>query len=216
MKLLYGDSAARLVSGRIAAPVASIAVLRTTPTKRAVHGMSCFVTADGSEWIFNSASVLVDDGVLVVRPSDGGTGAWLRAGGGAKLVLPITFATLDAAILLTLQAGQEFYLEDIYWEALTDWTGGASSTIGVSSSTKTSFTTKGDLLGGAAGSLAAALTAAGAPNFGTIGAGFDTLAKRRTIFKNLDTIRHDRITSAFAAGTGNVVLMVNLTKNAGA
>ncbi|HNX51733.1 MAG TPA: hypothetical protein PKL08_16310 [Thermoanaerobaculaceae bacterium] len=215
MQLQYGDSAARLVSGRVAEPVANHTALRATPTKRAKNGMLALVMTDNSVWQFNDTSVLTDDGLLVVRPSDGGTGAWLRVPGGAKISIPITFATADAAALLTLQAGQELLLQEIFWEVTADWTGGASSTIGVSSN-KASYNTKGDLLGGAAGSLAAALTAAGTPNFGTIGAGYDTLAKRRIIFKVGDVIRHDRITSAFTAGTGRVILAANILKNAGA
>lgn len=211
--LKYGDAAARLVSRRIAEPLATLAALKAVDNRS--DGQKFLNTGDGSAWRFSLASALTGDDLLVVTPTNG-SGRWLRECGGVKIVIPITFATADAAILLTMPTGSELHLHELYWDVTADWTGGASSTIGVSSSNKTSLTTKGDLLGGSAGSLAAALTLAGAPNFGTIGAGYDTLAKRRVIFKATETIRHDRITSAFVAGTGNLVLLGNLAKNAGA
>lgn len=216
MKLIYGDAAARLVSERIAAPVATMTVLKAIPAARQVDGMYCHVLSDDSIWQFDGTSVLAGDDLLVAAPADASVGRWLRAPGGCKIVIPITFATADAAILLTVPAGAEFFLQELYHDVTADWTGGAASTIGVSSSNKTALTTKGDLLGGVAGAAAAALTLAGAPNFSTIGTQFDTLAKRRVFFKAAETIRHDRITSAFTAGTGNLVLIGNLMKNLGA
>ena len=104
--------------------------------------------------------------------------------GCAYLVLPFTFATADATALLTLQAGQQLRLWDLYWQIAADMTGGSSSAIGVSSN-KTGYSTKGDLLGGASGDVAASLTLALSPTVGTIGAKVDgtTLApssSRRT------------------------------------
>jgi hypothetical protein len=95
-------------------------------------------------------------------------------------------------------------------------TGGSSSAIGVSSS-KTGFTTKGDLLGGATGDVAAALTAALSPANGTIGAKMDTVAElHTTLWKAADIIRFDRITSAFTAGSGAVNVVADILTNAGA
>lgn len=220
MKLLFGDSAARLLSGRIAAPVASVAVLRATPSKRTENGMTCFVRADGSSWQFNSASVLTDDGILVVRPADGGTGAWLRQPGAVELKLPFTFATADAAVLLLMQAGQLLRIHDFFWQITADMTGGAASAIGASSNKTevTSFATKGDLLGGATGDVAATLTATLGAIYapGTIGTDWDTIAKRRALWKPADNIRFDRITSAFTAGSGNIIVAGDLLRNAGA
>lgn len=213
--LRYGDSAARKVSERVCEPCATMTVLKAIPGDRLATGTRALVLADGSAWRWNAASVLTSDDVLVSAPTAGGTGRWLRECGGATLTLPITFATADATALLTMQAGSAMHILEAWWEMTADWTGGTASTIGVSSS-KTSFTTKGDLLGGATGSLAAALTAAGSPNFGTVGTGFDTLAKRRALWVATNTIRHDRITSAFTAGSGSLKLSVNIVANAGA
>ena len=214
MKLNYGDSAAQKVSERIGEPVADMATLKAIPADRRVAGQTFIVLADNSRWQFHGTSTLTGDDVLVAAPS-AGSGRFLRMIGGVLLKLPFTFATADTTALLTLQAGQLLSIQEVYHEVTADFTGGAASTIGVSSN-KTGFTTKGDLLGGAAGAAAAALTAAIGNCFGTIGAGFDTLAKRRVLFEPTATIKHDRITSAFTAGVGSVCVVANLLKNAGA
>jgi hypothetical protein len=195
--------------------MATMTTLKAIPADRRVAGMLALVVADGSLWRFHASSALTGDDILVAAPG-AGSGRWLRMPGATTLVMPFTFATADAAALLTIPTGCAVYLEEIWWEVTANFTGGSSSAIGVSSA-KTNFSTKGDLLGGAGGSEAAALTAAGSPNFGTIGAAFDTLAKRRpALWVAGDIIRHDRITSAFTAGTGNVVAKVNIRKNDGA
>ena len=182
-----------------------------------VHGNEVVVDADGSRWRFHSTSTLTGDDVFVATPADSPTaGRWLRATGAVRLSLPITYATADAAVLATLPTGSELKISDLHWEITADFTGGSSSAIGVSSA-KTGFSTKGDLLGGASGDVAATITAALSPAAGTAGAKMDTLAEvRAAIFKAADTIRFDRITSAFTAGTGNVIVVGQLTKNAGA
>ena len=134
--------------------------------------------------------------------------------GRAYLVLPFTFATADATALLTLQAGQQLRLWDLYWQIAADMTGGSSSAIGVSSN-RTGYSTKGDLLGGASGDVAASLTLALSPTVGTIGAKVDG-DDARAIFIEANTIRFDRITSAFTAGSGSVVVVADILKNAGA
>ncbi|WP_196302696.1 hypothetical protein, partial [Streptococcus pneumoniae] len=75
------------------------------------------------------------------------------------LPFPIGFATADAAVLGTMPAASSLLVIRGYWEISADWTGGTASAIGLSSS-QTAHSTKGDLLGGAAGDVAAALTAA--------------------------------------------------------
>jgi hypothetical protein len=84
------------------------------------------------------------------------------------------------------------------------------------SSAKTGYSTKGDLLGGATGDVLAGLTTALSPTMGTVGAGFDTLAKRRALWVATNTFRFDRITSVFTAGVGAVNAKVTLISNPGA
>lgn len=220
-RLLYGDSAAREVSKRVAATVTTVTTLKAIKTDRCVHGMLAFVQSDNSIWQFHDSCALTGDDILIAEPSDGGAGAWLRKPGGCELKLPFTYATADAAILLTIPTGALLLVDEFYWQISADMTGGVASAIGVSSSNKSdsaAFTTKGDFLGGATGDVAATLTAAlgSIKALGTIGTDWDTVAKRRTLFVPTDTIRFDRITSAFAAGTGNVCVAGTLLRNAGA
>lgn len=214
MKLNYGDRAAREVSERIAAPVATITALKAIPAANRVADMLVMVVADGSMWKFHGTSSLTGDDILVVTPT-AGSGRWLRNIGAAKLIMPIAFGTADAAVLLTVPTGCLLHLREVYWTITTSFSGGASSAIGVSS-TKTNFTTKGDILGGAGGDVAAGLTTALSPTMGTIGAAFDTLAKRRVHWKPADILRFDRITSVFTAGAGAVNAIVDILHNDGA
>lgn len=193
--------------------VATMTALKAVPAKSRDHGAVKHVEADNSLWYFHSSSTLTGNDILVATPASG-SGRWLRMPGRAYLSLPFTFATADATALLTLQAGQQLRLWDLYWEISTDLTGGTSSAIGVSSN-KTGYTTKGDLLGGAGGNVEADLTEALSPTVGTIGAKLDG-DDARAIFVSANTIRFDRITSAFTAGSGSVVVVCDILKNAGA
>jgi hypothetical protein len=219
MKLVYGDRAAREVSERLAAPVADFTALKAIPADRRVDGMIALKSDDGSRWRFHSTSALTGDDLLVAAPA-AGSGRWLRMPGAFELKMPIAFGTADAAILLTVPTGALLSFEEFFWQITADFTGGSSSAIGVSSSNKNDaadFRTKGDLLGGATGDVAATLVASsGSYARGTIGADWDSLAKRRTLWVPVETLRFDRITSAFTAGAGFVVATGNLLRNAGA
>lgn len=219
MKLLHGDAAARDVSERIGAPVASLTALKAIPADRRVDGQVFLNLADDSLWQFNAASSLTGNDILVATPG-AGSGRFLRMPGACALELPFTFATADAAALLTMQAGQEFHVDLAHgfaWRIAVSMTGGTTPAIGVSSNktTPTNWSTKGDLLGGASGDLTATLTAGF--KVGTIGADMDTVAKvRGLVLVPTDVIRFDRIADAFTAGSGTVVMCGYLSKNDGA
>lgn len=179
-------------------------------------GLSAFVGDD--EWVFRAGSALTGDDIMVATPDSPGNlpGRWVRKPGSAVLRLPFVAATLDAAALLTLQAGARFMLEEIFWRVTTSFTGGTSAAIGLSSS-KSGFTAKGDLLGGASGDVLATLAAS--TNFipGTVGTIFDTIAEKRlAVFNPGDAFRHDRITSNFTAGVGEYILIGRILTNPGA
>lgn len=212
----YGETLARELDLRVHAPVATTAALAAIPADDRYDGQVCLVLADGSSWRFSASSAATDaSGTLVVTPASG-SGRWLRLPGAARLILPITSATADAAVLLTVPAGCLLLLRKLFWTIDTDFTGGSSSAIGVSSG-KTGFTTKGDLLGGTGGDVAASLTALASPANGTIGAKLDTVPElHTTLWKAGDTIRFDRITSAFTAGAGAVNVVADVLANAGA
>jgi hypothetical protein len=210
----HGDSSARDLSRRIAAPVASIAALAVYGINDAANGQLALDVATGNLWKFSAACALAGDNIFVAG-SGSGNGRWLHVPGLRTLVMPITFATADAAVLATVPTGAVLMPEEFYWTISTSWTGGSSSAIGVSSN-KTGFSTKGDLLGGASGNVLADLTTVLSPTLGTIGAGFDTLAKRRALWVAGNTFRFDRIASVFTAGAGAVNAKVSLLANAGA
>jgi hypothetical protein len=209
----YGDRTAQLLSRLYAGTFDTVTALKALGAKNRVDGMLAR-TIDGRVWRFKLSSSLTGDDQLVATPA-AGSGRWLLEPGVYRLQLAIGFATADAAVLLTLPAGCVLEPLEFYWTITADWTGGSSSAIGVSSA-KTGYSTKGDLLGGATGNVLADLTVALSPQKGTIGAGFDTLAKRRTLFVATDNIRFDRITSAFTAGAGAVNALVRVHQNAGA
>jgi hypothetical protein len=156
--------------------------------------------------------------VLSAKPADtllANAGRWLRAPGlNNKLSLPFTFATADAAVLLALPAGCYIRPIDFYWTASVPFTGGASSAIGAGSNLAT-YTAKGALLGGAGGDVAATLIASAAA-LGTAGSALGTVAGQRLLLGPTNTVRFDRITSAFTAGAGTIELVCDLLKNAGA
>lgn len=217
MKLKYGDAAAIEVSQRVHAPVTTLSALKATPYDARVHGMEVHVLADHSTWYFHSSSSLNGDDILVCAPT-AGAGRWLRKPGGVDLALPFVFGTADATALLTIQAGTVLHVMSAYWEVGTGFTGGAASAIGLSSNktSPTNWSTKGDILGGAAGDVTATLGTAGI-KAGTIGTDMDTFTKvRGLILVATDTIRLDLITSQFTAGAGNAHLVGTLIANAGA
>lgn len=123
-------------------------------------------------------------------------------GGETFCVKPvINAATADAAVLYTTPSNLVLLvLPFVIWEVTESWTGGSSSAIGLSSSA-TGFTTKGDVHGGASGDVLATLTTG--LKRGTTGA---KIATPGVILPGGSTIRFDRITSAFTAGAGRVII----------
>jgi hypothetical protein len=195
-------------NGLASASVADRTALAAISAANRSDGMLALVKSDGALYRFDSASAVTEDESkqLVVAPA-AGSGRWLRADKTAVLKLAFTNATADTAPLLTVPAGFVLRLAGMpFWEVTTGLTGGTSSAIGVSASAIA--TTKGDLLGGAAGDVTATLGTSGI-KAGTIGPKIDTPAEVQAFFlKAADFIRFDRITSAFTAGAGNVCVPV--------
>lgn len=201
----------------VAASVATMAALTAFAdgAPERVHGNEIRVDADGSLWRWHSTSTLTSDGILVQSADDVATvtaGRWLRCVGRTTLRLPFNYATADGATLLTVPTGCTIKLDSAHWDITASMTGGSSSAIGIDSSIDT---TAGDILGGASGDVAATLVAGVAA--GTIGAKMDTDAELHAqILPAATTIRFQRITSAFTAGSGYVGLVVDILKHAGA
>lgn len=173
------------------------------------------VVIAGARWKWDAASTLTGDDILVTEITAApAAGRFLRMPGYCELVLPFTYATADAAVLYTMPTGAYFKPDEFAWTVGTGFTGGSSSAIGVST-TKSGMTTKGDLLGGASGDVAATLVA-GSYILGTIGPKWDAVSERRQMWAPADIFRFDRITSAFTAGSGSVRVIGTLVANAGA
>ena len=200
----------------VAASVATLAALKAlSDLGDLVHGNEVTVDADGSKWRFHSSSALTGDDILVATPDAtayASAGRWLRAVGRTTLYLPFSFATADGATLLTVPTGCILKLDSAHWKITADMTGGSSSAIGIDSSVDT---TAGDLLGGSGGDVAAALTAG--VKAGTVGTVMDTDAELHSkLLPAAATVRFQRITSAFTAGSGYVGLVVDIIAHPGA
>lgn len=170
--------------------------------------------SDGNWYYYHESSVLTPDDVFVIQPTRSKAGRFLLAPGFEfKLKLALTFALADAAVLVTSPNTTGFLaaLRRSFWEVTADWTGGASSSIGVSLSAAP-HSTKGDVLGGAGGDVAATLVASGGIILGTIGAD----VAGGILWKGNVAARYDEITSAFTAGTGFVHLVGTCFANPGA
>lgn len=177
-------------------------------------GQEICVLSDGSHWLFVAASTVATDVAeeLVLIP-DAGTGRWIRNDKSFLLKAPIAFGMADGAKILTVPAG--YIIKPVgqpFWEVTTGWTGGAASTIGIATD-HTGYDTAGDILGGAAGDVAATLVAGVIP--GTIGVKFDTLAEFQAFFLDaLESFTYEEITSAFTAGAGFFCCPVMFMKKA--
>lgn len=164
-------------------------------------GMECLVRSDNSRWVFRVGATFSDTTeLLALTPAASSLGRWVRIDKRVHLKLAIAFGTADAAVLFTTpDTGYKLNVERLFWEVTTGFTGGSSSAIGVSSS-NAAYNTKGDLLGGASGDVAATLVSG--IKGGTIGAKFGSNGV--VVLVAGDTLRFDRITSAFTAGAGFV------------
>lgn len=193
---------------------ASRTTLKAVAAAGRYDGQVVTVLSDGSEWIFVAASAVDTDVAeeLVLIPG-AGTGRWIRNDRAFVLKAPIAFGMADGALILTVPDG--YMLKPIgqpFWEVTTGWTGGSSSAIGIASD-HTGYATAGDILGGAAGDVAATLVAGVIP--GTIGVKFDTLAELQAFFLDAgESFTYEEITSAFTAGAGFFCVPVAFMKKA--
>jgi hypothetical protein len=115
-----------------------------------------------------------------------------------NLKLPIDYTTADGAVLHTVPTGHRYRILKSYYENLVAWTGGASSAIGASSSNP-AYNTPGDIQGGSGGDLTAAM---GAGFKGGSAAGAKLTGVQACVLVAGDTIKFNRITSQYTAGSG--------------
>lgn len=127
----------------------------------------------------------------------------LSGSGAGVIKVAIDYSTADAAVLFTVPAGHNLRVNRAWWNVQTGFSGGSSSAIGISSS-NAAYATKGDLLGGASGDVAASLVAG--QKGGTVGA--KVSGNQVVVLVPGDTVKFDRVTSAFTAGAGYLMLEV--------
>lgn len=185
---------------------ADVAAIKAIAAASRFDGLVVTKADDGTRWRFNAGSSLTTDGDQLLIIPTAGTGVWIRMDKAAELSLAVTKDTADAAVLYTVPVGFRLKVLVPYWNVTTSWTGGSSSAIGLSSS-NSALTTKGDLLGGSGGDVAAGLLSTGAYAKGTIGT--KALAPGMVLIAG-ETIRFDRITDAFTAGVGTAKVPVLL------
>jgi hypothetical protein len=154
---------------------------------------------------FIAGNVAVDvSSQLVLPPAvNPAGGKWLLVDQFTNLEFAVDFNRADAAVIFTVPAGFRLRMVRPMLEVGTPWTGGAASSIGISSS-NANYNTKGDLMGAAAGDVAAGLTAGFRGTLGTKLAG----STGPVVLIAGDTVRFDRIVSIFTAGNGVLHLPV--------
>jgi hypothetical protein len=224
MKLLYGDSAARKVSERIAAKVATIAELRQTPSSRRVDGQIVHVDADNTLWQWNASAVCSGDNVLAVLPDDGpATGRWMRMPGRAMLRIPIYATTPTGTNILTVPSGSILALEEFAWSVSRVFTGSSNACLAVSSSNHKGHTGVANFAGSAIATqlnnwFSATANGTGVDFLMATASGTFNVANhdRGPWMKGGDTIRLDVIGAQFGTGVGAVLVACDILQNPGA
>lgn len=187
--------------------ILTLAQLQALDVTENIHGELFYV--GGTLYYYHSTSVVTADSLFVVAPTTG-PGRYLVAPGSSfDLAVAIGFGTADAAALATVPVGGLFAMGRSYWSVTTGFTGGTSSAIGLSSN-QTGYSTKGDLLGGASGDVAATLV------LGTVVPGTVGAKNGAALLKAGTIIRYDQVTSTFTAGAGFARLVGQVIENAGA
>lgn len=204
------------------------AISPVTATITSLKGIGASARADGmivqvqtgtggsSElWTFSAASTASDTSQNLVATPTAGSGRWLRLPGLVNLSLAIDKTMADNATIFTVPVGARLHVLDAWFDVLVSWSGGSSSAIGVHSSVS-GWSTKGDILGGTTGDVAATLVSTNTRMTGTIGTQMDTRTHGRLITLAADTLNYDKITSTFTAGSANVRVLCDLITNPGA
>jgi hypothetical protein len=154
-------------------------------------------------YIFLPTSASPDNnaGQLVIVPTSG-TGRWIRRDPMIDLVMPVTFATADAAQLCLVPA--ELTLAPAYGAAMlevtTIWAGGVAAALGLSMVTPSIPRTKGGLAGAAAGN--SGFTSVCFFQL-TAGSGF-LVSAQAPILCPASQIQFDRFGTFFTSGAGNL------------
>lgn len=221
MRLLYGDSAARLVSQRIAEPVATIAALKQIPADRRVDGMIVQVLDYNTVWQYSNDATSTGDDVLAVNPTDApSAGRWMRMPGNVMLAIPFYATTPSGTALLTVPSGTILQPVDYGIRVSRIFTGVATAVAGLSSSNYDGHTGLFNIVGSTVATQlneSFSATAAGtgvAFIMAPVASGTaDHSGLRRPWMKGGDTLRQDG--GGWGTGVGEWLLSCNILQNPG-
>jgi hypothetical protein len=223
MKLLFGDTAARLVSERIGAPVATISALKQIPANKRVDAQVFHITADNTLWQWVDAAVCSGDDVLAVNPNDApSTGRFMRLPGRAMLALNFYATTPDATALLTVPSNTILRPEDFGVKVSRIFTGASNACVGLSSSNHPGHTGAANFAGSCVATFLNHVFSATAAGTGCdfqmapIASGtWDSYGNKRRWMKGGDTFRHDVMGANFGTGVGQWLVACDILKNPG-
>jgi len=193
------------------APRLTLAQLKTADLRNEPDGVEVRLD-NGLTYKWVKDSVLDGDDVFVIVPDEGRGRFLLAPGSTFDIAIPISYANTDAERLVIAPTNSLLAIGRCYWEVTADFTGGTASAIGISSDAAP-HSTKGDILGGSGGDVAATLVASAGKQLGTVGADY---AGGILIHGGDSPARFDRITDAFTAGTGFFHLVGQVLANPGA
>lgn len=221
MRLLYGDAAARLVSQRLAEPVATLAALKQTPADRRVDGMLVHVQDSGTVWQYSGDATASGDDVLAVNPDDApSTGRWMRMPGNAMLAITFYATTPSGTALLTIPSGTILQPVDFAVRVSRIFTGVATALAGLSSPNYAGHTGIFNLVGSTVATQlneSFSATAAGtgvAFIMAPVASGTaDHSGLRRPWLKGGDVLRQDG--GGWGTGVGEWLLSANILQNPG-
>lgn len=223
MFLKHGDHAAREVSKRIGAPVATLSVLKTTPADRRIDGQVFHVLEDDTVWTWNDEAVCNGDDVLAVKPNDNPTtGRFMRMPGAAMLALNFAATTPTGTNLLTVPSGTVIQPLDFAVRVTRIFTGPSNAAVALSSSNHRGHTGVANFAGSCVATQLNHVFSATAAGTGIaflmapVASGtFDSRDNTRLWMKGGDTFRHDVIGAAFGTGIGQWLVACNILQNPG-
>lgn len=207
-----GSVTGATVKAKTQSSAASLTDLRSLASGSLTEGQTKVVGPDGGEFIWNAASVLTEDSVLVVTPKDApAAGRWLRRPGWIEIAVAFDYTQADASVIYTMPTGSRLYLAGAFWSCSVTFAGGSSSKIGLKGGAATGISTAGDILGGASGD--ATIASNGTYAQGTVGV---KIGKPVSVLNAADTVVFNQMTSTFTSGVGVIHLVGVLLSNAGA
>jgi hypothetical protein len=223
MKLNFGETAGRLVSERIGAPVASLTVLKQTPADRRVEGQVFHVTEDDTWWQWNDEATATGDNVLCANPNDApSTGRFMRMPGAAMLALNFYATTPTGTNLLTVPSNTILQPLEFGVKVSRIFTGASNACVALSSTNHAGHTGFANFAGSCVQTQLNQMFSATAAGTGVdfqmapIASGtFDSNNNKRLWMKGGDTFRHDVIGAAFGTGIGQWLVACNILKNPG-